>query len=207
MSREITLTVYKFTELCDEAKERARAWWRERALEYNWWDAVYEDAARIADMLGIDLRQKPVKLVNGKTRFDPAIYFSGFYSQGDGACFEGSYAYKRGCVKAIKKYAPQDKELHRIADNLCEIQKRNNYKITATIDHSGRYSHSGTMSIYIDSFVNDVDAADIKQSLRDFADWIYDALRREYEYQLSDECVDESIIVNEYEFDSEGSIA
>jgi hypothetical protein len=97
--------------------------------------------------LGIELRQLPVKLMSGGTRYDPCIYFSGFSSQGDGACFEGTYRYKKGSVKAIKAHAPQDKELHRIAKGLQEAQRPTRYSITANIKHRGRYYHPGCMEI------------------------------------------------------------
>ena len=43
----ITTTVYNFDELSDEAKEKARDWYREGALDYEWWDCTYNDAATI----------------------------------------------------------------------------------------------------------------------------------------------------------------
>ena len=42
---------------------------------------------------------------------DPVISYSGFCSQGDGACFEGCYEYKKGGVQAVKNYAGQDKDI------------------------------------------------------------------------------------------------
>jgi hypothetical protein len=45
--KTITTTVFEFDELSDSAKERARAWYREGALDYEWWDSVYDDAKRI----------------------------------------------------------------------------------------------------------------------------------------------------------------
>lgn len=39
--------VYKFAELSDEAKNKARDWFREGALDYDWFDSVYEDAKSI----------------------------------------------------------------------------------------------------------------------------------------------------------------
>ena len=32
--------VYQFNELSDRAKERAREWYREGALDYDWWENV-----------------------------------------------------------------------------------------------------------------------------------------------------------------------
>ena len=147
--------------------------------------------------------------MGGGTRYDPCIWFSGFASQGDGACFDGTYAYAKGAAKAIRAHAPEDKELHRIADELQSIQRRYFYRIEARTKHSGHYYHSGCMSVeawnrdasaYADCAAED----DMRDALRSFADWIYRQLEREYDYLNSDYAVDESIIVNEYEFDVEG---
>ena len=48
---------------------------------------------------------------------------------------------------------------------------------------------------------------DIRQALRNFADWIYDQLEKEYEYRMADEQVDDAILANEYEFTEAGAIA
>lgn len=205
--RTIEKTVFTFDELSDEAKENARDWYRTG----NDFDAefVIEDAATIADILGIYLEQRPVKLMNGQTRYDPAIYYSGFWSQGDGACFEGSYRYKPGAAKAIRAHAPQDTELHRIADQLQAAQRQNFYQLRAVCSHSGRYYHSGCMSVDVyrpDEKPHDAEGG-IVQLLRDFANWIYKWLETEFDYQNSDEAVDESIRANEYEFYENGEIS
>jgi hypothetical protein len=208
MPRTVTTTkeVYKFSELSDSAKERAREWYREGNLDYEWWDFVYEDATTIAKILGIDLEQKPVKLMNGSQRWDPSIFFSGFWSQGDGACFEGTYRYAAGSVKAIKQHAPQDKKLHQIAERLYEAQRKCFYSLTATIEHRGHYYHSGCMSIDVDSDRDcKFDRDDIVQPLRDFADWIYKSLESEHDYLTSDESVDDMMEANDYEFDEDGN--
>lgn len=43
----IETTVYEFDELTDEAKEIAREWYRNGAMDYEWWDSTFEDAANI----------------------------------------------------------------------------------------------------------------------------------------------------------------
>lgn len=203
--RTVTQTVYTFDELSDSAKERAREAHREGQLEYDWWDSSYDDFARVADILGIDLRQRAVKLMNGSTRYDPAIYFSGFASQGDGACFEGTYRYAKGSVKRIREYAPQDAELHAIADSLFDVQRRNRYQLTANIAHRGHYYHSGCMDIDVDAPGGTADV--IKSAMRDFADWMYKRLEEEHDYQLSDESIEDSIKANECEFTESGDPA
>jgi hypothetical protein len=210
MSRTIETTVYSFEELSDEAKETAREWYRQGALEYDWSEFVIEDAANIAGLFGLDLKQRPVKLMNGDTRYEPSVYFSGFSSQGDGACFEGQYYYKKGALKAVKDYAPTDEKLHRIVKDLQSIQRRHFYRLTAAIEHYGRYYHSGCMTgnVYINGDYADNDTHEaVWECFRDFADWIYRRLEAEHDYILSDEQVDESIACNEYEFDEDGNIA
>jgi hypothetical protein len=45
--KTIEIKIYTFDELSDIAKERAREWYREGALDYKWWDYIYDDAATI----------------------------------------------------------------------------------------------------------------------------------------------------------------
>ena len=44
----------------------------------------------------------------------------------------------------------------------------------------------------------------IPELMRDFADWIYRQLEKEWEWQNADEQVDESIRANEYDFEIDG---
>jgi hypothetical protein len=170
---------------------------------------VYEDASQCADILSLDLRQKPVNLRGESTRYDPSIQFSGFSSQGDGASFNGYYAYKRGCARAMQRYAPQDTVLHRIAADLVALQKKYDYRLAARCTQSGRYCQSDCMHVSV-SYRGGYDAPNsAKEKLTDimraFADWIYRQLEQEQEYLLADAQVDESIRANnEYDFDEEG---
>jgi hypothetical protein len=202
--------VFKFAELSDRAKEKARDWWRdcENAdgcdLSCN-----YEDFATCASILGIDLRTRPVKLMSGATRYDPCIWWSGFSSQNDGACLEGSYAYAKGAAKKIREHAPEDKELHRIADELFALQRKAFYRLEARATHRGHYYHSGCMQIDVwrsegDATRDEDDA--LAQLLRDFADWVYCQLEKDYEWRMADEQVDENIRANEYDFDEDGGL-
>ena len=45
--KTITTEIFTFDELSDEAKEKAREWYRDGALDYDWWESTYEDAANI----------------------------------------------------------------------------------------------------------------------------------------------------------------
>ena len=208
--RVVETNVFQYDELDDRAKERAREWYSRHVFEDSCdWEFVYEDAVRVAEILGIEISTSPVRLMSGKSRQKTDIYFSGFWSQGDGACFEGTYRYAKGATKKIREYAPQDKELHRIADELQAVQRKHFYHLIASMNHTGHYCHSGCMSVEVehneDRYRDIGDAEDdIRQLMRDFADWIYDRLESEYDYQTSDEAVEEAIRINEYEFDENG---
>jgi hypothetical protein len=207
--------VYQFSELDESAKDRAREWYREGVCtDSDWYEFVYEAATTAATLLGIEIGTKSHKTMGGSTGYSPRIWFSGFASQGDGASWEGEYQYKRGSCAAVRAEFPQDTELHGIADRLYRVQRRNFYSLSAHVSQSGRYQHSGSMAITVsrhdDDFYTsyerdtDSDGYEVVQVLREFADWIYSSLESEYEYQNSNESVDESIEANEYTFTESG---
>jgi len=206
--RTAQVEVYTFDELSDDAKERAREWWRSN-LYFQDADCLFSDFDKVAVILGVVFDQRQVPLMNGSVRGEPKIYYSGFWSQGDGACFEGYYTYNKGASRAVREYAPQDSVLHRIADDLQAIQRPAFYGLSASISHRGRYYHSGCMDIRVnhdERRPTDYEEEGIDQVMRDFADWMYRQLESEYEYQMSNEVVDECIRINEYEFNDDGSI-
>lgn len=216
--KTIHTDVYAFDELNDDAKEKARDWWREvNAGDSYWSECVIDDAKECLKFLGWD-----IGTARGR-RSTPAIYFSGFSSQGDGACFEGSWRAADVNADGLKDHAPLDKELHRIADEMAAIAK-DWPDAACSVKHSGHYSHENC-TVFADFESNDEAADDliwgspeykthcakIKESedalieaSRDFMRWIYRALECEYEYQNSDECVDETIRANEYTFTESG---
>ena len=204
-----TINIYHFDDLSDEAKQTAIDSARYADVEFfEWWDSSFDSFAEAADLFGLDIRQTRKSLMDGTFRYDPTIYFSGFSSQGDGACFEGYYTYKKGALKATKQAFPADSELLRIVRDIQALQQRNFYQLTATTKHRGHYNHSGCMDITVDradgKAVRDDDEESLKQLMRDFADWVYLRLEEEYDYLTSDETVAESLRVNEVEFTEDG---
>ena len=210
MPRIIETTVYTIDELPDAAKENARIWYRHQGLHDEWYDFVYEDFETICGILGVTLRTSPVRLYGGGTREKPNLYWTGFWSQGDGASFEGSYAHAKGAARAIRAHAPQDTELHRITDALQAVQRRNIWQLHGSIRHRGRYCHEYTMAIEIErdspTWQPPTDDAEdtVTEALRDLARWLYRQLRQEYEHQTSDAVVDETIAANQLTFTAEG---
>lgn len=198
-----------FNELSDEAKAKAREWWRSH-YEFDA-ECTIDDACDVAELMGLDIRCERKHRADGTSSWGPSVYWSGFWNQGDGASFKGIYTYRKGSVAAVKAYSPKDTELHRIVKALAGAQRRAFYQLGADIRQSGRYYHEMSMEIQVykpkDEYCPVPVSAeeDIIEALRDFARWIYRQLEQEYEYQTADEQVDEAIIINEYEFDEEGN--
>ena len=194
----ITKTFYTFDELSDDAKAKAIEDNRDWNVDgLDWWDAVYEDFKRVCTIMGVDVDD---------------MSFTGFWSQGDGASFIGSYGYKPGALNDIMAYAPKDEDLHALCKRLQDVQRRWFYGLTATITrmaHGGNYVHSNTMTCEVWSGIHDMcvggdDEAEVLDVMRRLADWLYDSLEREYEYLTSDEAVQESLEANEMEFTEDG---
>ncbi len=210
MPEIIETTVYQLHELSDAAKDKARGWYRRIGFDFDWHDAVYDDFERICAILGVSLATRTDRLFGGGVRPKPCIWFSGFWSQGDGACFERHYRHAKGARTQIRAYAPKDAELHRIADCLEAAQRRNFYQLQATVTHRGRYYHEHCMAISVkrDSPTGQDmsrDAEDIViEAMRDLARWLYRQLEREYDDQTSDAFIDDAICANAYTFTEEG---
>jgi hypothetical protein len=141
------------------------------------------------------------------------VFYRGFWSQGDGACFVGTWAARDVDAKKLKAFAPQDAELHRIADGLAGIAMAYP-SAEMEIKHRGHYYHELCTEFWwtdfdsVDVLPPDFDAEEAARSIQSFARslmrWLYSALEKEYEYQNADEQVDESIRINEYTFTADG---
>ena len=135
------------------------------------------------------------------------VYYSGFWSQGDGAMFEGTtrHSYmKLLFITKMKKSFWFDKVFLTGGD----------------IEHKGHYYHSGCADISrvrvydssqyetprIDKLIDEYEEF-IKEQYEDACSEIYSRLQKEYEYLTSDAEVMETIKANGYEFNENGTIA
>lgn len=216
--RTIETPVFKFDQLSDEVKAKVLEKNYDYNIDYNWWDAVYEDAIMMAGIIGIQIDTRR------GSNTEPAIWFSGFSSQGDGACFEGTYSYKKGALKELKSSAAagykdqatgqwvvqeNNVELHRICKGLQDVQRKHFYRLEAVVKQRGHYQHSGCTSVEVqdcEHMYRDIGDAeeDVTQLLRDFMDWIYKRLEDEHDYLTSDQQIQEALEANEVEFDEDG---
>ncbi len=196
--KTVTINAYTFDELNDEAKEKAREWFRKDYPEHGWWEFVYEDFKEKAFNAGFDVGE---------------IYFSGFWSQGDGAMFEYSSIHNSLRVEFIKSLKLSPMREGWLINNTC---------VSGSAKHSGHYYHNKCVS---HSIYWEVDNGDLHYSstfyqwIEIYADYfenyvidkyddlcheLYRSLEKEYEYFVSNEAVDETIRINEYLFTKEG---
>ena len=240
MSRIIQTEVFQYSELSDEAKAKARDWYRYSGSDDNFWsEATLEEFAEQAVLMGIELKERSCgRSRNGKEIMEPCIYWSGFSSQGDGACFEGEWHANR--VKADKVADgwgedPATTEIKRIAGIFAEIAKNFPHS-SFTVKHRGHYYHRFCTDFDLDSgadycepealdkyrtpedpegregddmardrMIGDFPEAEIIEAARDLMEWFYNQLNKAYDYEQSDECVEENIVANEYEFLVDGT--
>ena len=204
MPKQVVSTVYSYKELSEQAKEKARDWYRDGNLDYDWWESVYEDAKTIGAFLGWTIDD---------------IYFSGFSSQGDGACFEGHWSLDTVSLKKLQAHAPSDKDLHKIGADFQELVSLNQHRRklarlegvedvyeapSGSVKQSGHYSHKGCTDFSVDN-MDPASEDTLIEISRDFMDWIYDQLEKEHDWLQADEQVAESIMANDYEFDEDGN--
>lgn len=187
----IETQVFKYSELSDAAKKKAREWYANASAGDNYFaEAIIEDAKQCAAIMGIVIDD---------------VQWSGFWSQGDGFAFSGRYTYQPGAVKAIKAHAPKTEALHTIAQQLQDQQRRFFYKLVVDVE-MGRGNNIRVNVEHSENRYQDVSVTEreIDDAMISFCAWVYGNLESEYEYQFSGEGLTETMEVNEYTFTEEG---
>lgn len=192
----MTTQSLSFEQLSKAAKENAIAQIGNIWSECQWYSSVYDDAKQIASLMGIEIKN---------------IGFSGFWCQGDGAHFEGTFSYKKGAIAAVKDYAPLDEKLHKIVNEYVSVQRKAFYKLSGSVKHSGTYSHSGCTDIDIqhsDDMYRDIGERydEMKDVLRSFMDWIYEQLEDDYNAQTQEDSAKDYYESSDTAFDEKGNI-
>jgi hypothetical protein len=210
---------YKYTDLSDEAKEAVKYWWYEHGAEHEWWECAYEDFKRDGYKLGFVIDD---------------INFSGFYSQGDGACWSGQVDVATWLKTHTEDSIARDAWCALIQEDFCDkhfgILTRGHYSHSNTmmcvgwdwVDESGEDDHLYLKqpTIFQGMHYQDVrnlitssdfiytDPNDIQEaafeSAKDYADQLYKRLREEYEYITGEENLIEMCEINDWKFNDEG---
>ena len=182
-----------------EQRERLLEEHRYINVKYNeWWDCVYADFREDMKAVGIDVVR---------------MFFSGFWSQGDGACFEGSLVNAQAYLD--KHHVGQYPMIRRLVEH--------DGGVYVNCSHRGNYYHQNCTEFWVDSDTmravvecptefhetivdqwNDQlsdEVGDFEKNVveqwRLYMQDLYFKLEAEYDYLVSDEAVWETIEANE----------
>ena len=184
--------VYKFDELSSESKEKAVTSFQDDDSypRYDWHKDTINDFKTILELIGY---------------YNIECYFSGFWSQGDGACFSARFSRNKRCLEKVKSYCPKEQEILDIVKTIQEdIPLHEEYQIK----HSGRYSHEYCTNVYYlgdNKKAEQLDERFLELS-RQLMRILYKKLNTEYDYLNSYEAIIEYIKANDYEFTENGTL-
>ena len=184
--------LYKFDELSTESKETAISSFQEddSYLDYDWHKDTINDFKTILELIGY---------------YNIEFYFSGFHSQGDGACFSARFSRNKQCLEKVKKYCPKEEKILDIVEQIqSEIPLHEEYEIK----HSGHYYHEYCTNVY---YLGDNEKAEqlderFLELSRQLMRILYEKLNTEYDYLNSDEAITEYIKASDYEFTEDGEL-
>ena len=205
MPEEKTITVFKFDELSERMQEKIINAYQED-LEYDWWSSCFDDFEQAATILGIEFDQKKGRNNKGDViNVGVKIWFSGFYHQGSGLCYDADYTFNPDAVDKIRDEYPNEYKLHNIADTLFEAQQKHP-GLSARITSNERYHVINTELFYDDEFDEPEDGI-LDDAFTDFQHWMYKKLETEYEYLTSADTIKRNIEENDDRFDEYGRLA
>ncbi len=190
---------------------------RENSVPPDYEEYVYEQFADEMTARGFDInvRKSGTFKQNGRTfdRYVPAIYYSGFWSQGDGASFEGNLEDGEKFLNALEAedFLPEIVKLKAKLDEHYRTLLIDG--MSCKVTHSGNYAHSSTMSVdfeldlddlpvpmgFSDEEINDL-ANEVTDWMRGLADELYHRLEAEYEGYRTDEAVTEYLEANDWRY-------
>jgi len=182
--RTKTIAIYQFDELPTEAaKERARGWYREGALDYDWWDCIYQDAETIGlKITSFDL--------------DRSRHANGHLTM----------SLVESCKAILKEHGEACETYKTSSEYLTKYNRLDNAKDEAIRALSFQDFENGKETDLGDQFETDVEALTEEYQQQLLEDYSL-MLQHEYEWLLADEQVEESIRANAYEFTEEGERA
>jgi hypothetical protein len=185
--KELTIKGYAINELSGEAKTKALDYFRDIDVMHDWWEPMME---------GFYEKMRTYGLTG-------ELYFSGFYSQGDGACFIADTVDTDLLIRTLFE------EGHDIPEDCLLYSKDIHIRIQkSAAAFASRYSHENTIEAYVHN--EDYEQISAKECIHlenVITEWIrteckaiHKSLQNYYEELQSDENVEEMIIENEHLF-------
>ena len=193
MPRTETIQLYRISELPENVQSKVLDKYRCINTEDSWYDDVISNFEAESRAVGFD---------------DIKVRFSGFYSQGDGASFTGSF-------NGRERNFDADNSDFAWGDDLNKLVEFTSYSfLIESIDHM--YAHENTVTISDlmkwekNEWVDTTDAedpvyAELTKILRSIMQSLYRELEHEYEGLTSDESVIDALENTGHEFLEDGT--
>jgi hypothetical protein len=204
--KTVEIKLYKFDELSKEVQDKVLNKNRDINVYDDWHEFIIED------WINETIPSKGFEATN--------IYYSGFWSQGDGAMFQ----YDGISDDLLKEFVDN---ILIGTEHLSPMRKQwilNNIYVSASGRHRGHYNHEKccSHSIYwevsntdinylpnfsqwLESFADDFESF-IIDKYEDICRELYRTLEREYDYLTEDEQIIEALRYNDYDFTEGGDI-
>ncbi|MGP2570235.1 hypothetical protein ACT4R9_05030 [Ornithobacterium rhinotracheale] len=207
---KITISIYKYEELETEVQEKVLREYRHKEVNTtSWWQDTYFDFMKICSKLEIDINP-----------FE--IFFSGFYSQGDGSSFACNILDISNFIQAVreekwKDYAPNqafDFDRLDMDKRVLELIKRGYIDLSFKTYNKHRYYYLHFDWEY--TFRNnDKEYPHIAYQIEKLLKWIesvlddlnqylYKELQKEYERLTADEYIIQMFAEEDYQFTDKG---
>lgn len=177
---------------------------RNTNVEHGWWDDLIEDFATQLTEVGITVDTHEVKLMNGKTREVPNIYFSGFWCQGDGAYFEGHVSDWPKFLAVLGKGDWVFWACDWTASSACLHGNNMSVNSELNIPENPHDEEEDPLRFHAWNVINlppaEIDLialqSEIEAKFKELADKLYNDLEAEYDYQTGDEQVIDWVLNN-----------
>ena len=165
---------------------------REHCLDYEWWDHVYQD---FWDDMACGIHVE-------------SMYFSGFSSQGDGACFEGNIddfalfmAHHAMNYPALKALLQTSHDIHVSWHQRGRYYHKHSLRFESEctppdfmdpeVDPDTDDLRTAVLRVALSNLDDEMDAFmdEVEEIVRRYCDTLYANLQREYDFITSDEVV------------------
>lgn len=187
--------------------------YREINVDHSYWyESVYDWFIEECASRGVEVRTRTSQVSNGKWNQKPAIQWSGFWSQGDGAAFAGriddmnkalgiyihDYPILDKYVNELRGWYAYTWDMGRGNNILCGHFEREDIAAYLEDDHPFAEIWEEKLGWEIQDVVPML--SDLAQEL---CDLLYKALEDEYNHLTSDEVVWDTIVANELDTEME----
>jgi hypothetical protein len=190
-----TITLYEFSELAPDVQKKVLEKLSDINTEGDYWnDGVLEDAVVELETLGYN---------------SPDIHYSGFWSQGDGASFDATPDAQKIISRIGGEFMPLIRlaEMEELEINICKNGYANHYSHEKTryieVINNGNGETEWTKEQNdLAAKLEKVVEAERLQLSKD----IYKRLQKQYEAETSNEAIIETIELNGYTFEVDGTM-